>query len=329
MRAEIPRQSDLVLAAARPGRLPCSVSKRLDLAIKPVSRRPGFKADMQPVISVGQPLDRPLDRQRVILHVAQKTDFAGPAPFRDRDRVFPLGDIESHEDFAILVHGPPSVHEARLGTPEQPSFFTCTRGCTRCDRRPAVFSLSCHFLSLVLRALSAPVDSLSAHRFIAQQGVFSADPTDDQRLLPFPMFSGATTRATRERAETPGRLWGRTDGPRPSEHPTGWGIFEEICFSAALELITTEFGGDRSYPAVAQRPLGVGTVATAIARKLVIPGGFSEGVKTSQNGRTAQFAKGSPGANTGHSPTARRRGPAATYGGGQLSLVSEVFVVTT
>jgi hypothetical protein len=39
-----------------------------------------------------------------------------------------LGDIESHENFAILSHGPPSVREARLGPPEQPSFLPARKG---------------------------------------------------------------------------------------------------------------------------------------------------------------------------------------------------------
>jgi hypothetical protein len=39
-----------------------------------------------------------------------------------------LGDIESHENFAILSHGPLSVHEARLGPPEQTLVLTCTKG---------------------------------------------------------------------------------------------------------------------------------------------------------------------------------------------------------
>jgi hypothetical protein len=63
-----------------------------------------------------------LDRQRTVLDIAEKPDFPSPAPFRDGRGVFPLGDVESHESFAILSHGPPSVHEARLGMPEQPSF---------------------------------------------------------------------------------------------------------------------------------------------------------------------------------------------------------------
>jgi hypothetical protein len=42
--------------------------------------------------------------------------------------VLPLGDIESHENFAMLLHGPPSAHEARLGSPEQPSFLPAREG---------------------------------------------------------------------------------------------------------------------------------------------------------------------------------------------------------
>ena len=57
-----------------------------------------------------------------------KTDFPGPPAFRDRYGVLLLGDIKSHKDFAMLSHGPSSVHEARLGLPEQPSFLTARKG---------------------------------------------------------------------------------------------------------------------------------------------------------------------------------------------------------
>jgi hypothetical protein len=56
------------------------VAERLHLAIKPVSRRPGFEADMQQVVSGRQSLDRPLDRQRTVLDVAKKSDFSLPPP---------------------------------------------------------------------------------------------------------------------------------------------------------------------------------------------------------------------------------------------------------
>ena len=104
------------------------VAERLDLAIKPISRWSGFKADMQPLVSTWQSLDRPLDRQRAVLDVAEKPALSRPPSFRDRDRVLLLGDVESHEDFAILSYGPPSVHEARLGMREQPSFLPARKG---------------------------------------------------------------------------------------------------------------------------------------------------------------------------------------------------------
>jgi hypothetical protein len=104
------------------------VAESLNLAIKPVSRRPSFEADMQPVVSVRQSLDRPLDRQPTVFHIAEKPDFPGPTSLRDRHGVFLLGDVKSDKSFAILSHGPPSVHEARLGLPEQPSFLFARKG---------------------------------------------------------------------------------------------------------------------------------------------------------------------------------------------------------
>ena len=89
--------------------------ERLNLAIQPVSRWSGLEADMQTIVTSRQSLDRPFDRQRIVLDIAKKPDFPGPAALRDRNPVLLLGDIESDKDFAILFHGPLSVHEARLG----------------------------------------------------------------------------------------------------------------------------------------------------------------------------------------------------------------------
>jgi len=111
------------------------VAERLDLAIKPVSRRPGFEADVQLLVSVRQSLDRPLDRQRSVFDIAEKSDFAGPPAFRNRHGVLRLGDIKSHKEFAMLSHGPPSVHEARLGSPGQPSFLLHERAGHRLSPR--------------------------------------------------------------------------------------------------------------------------------------------------------------------------------------------------
>ena len=104
------------------------VAESLNLTIKPVSRRPSFKADMQPVLSARQSLDRPLDRKRLFSTSPRNRTSARPASFRDRNCVPLLGDVESDESFVTLSHGPPSVHEARLGTPEQPSFLPARKG---------------------------------------------------------------------------------------------------------------------------------------------------------------------------------------------------------
>jgi hypothetical protein len=80
------------------------------------------------VVSVSQSFDRPLDRRRIVLDIAHKPDFSGSATLRDRHGALLLGDIESHQNFAILSHGPASMHEARLGPPEQPSFLPCMKG---------------------------------------------------------------------------------------------------------------------------------------------------------------------------------------------------------
>jgi hypothetical protein len=60
---------------------------------------------MQPTISACQSLDRPLDRQRTVLDIAEKPDLSRQPPFRDRNSVLFLGDVESDKSFAILSHG--------------------------------------------------------------------------------------------------------------------------------------------------------------------------------------------------------------------------------
>jgi hypothetical protein len=95
------------------------VAEGLHLAIKIVSRRPGFKADMQPILSACQSLDRPLDRQRTVLDSAEKPDLSRPPPSAIATACSSW-QVESDKSFALLSHGPPSVHEALLGMTEQP-----------------------------------------------------------------------------------------------------------------------------------------------------------------------------------------------------------------
>ena len=102
------------------------MADRLDLAIKPVSHRPGFKADLQPVVPIRQSPDRAFDRQRTVFDVAKKSDFPTPAVFRDRDGVLLPGDIKSDKNFAMLpMVRPPCM---RLGLPKQPSLLIARKG---------------------------------------------------------------------------------------------------------------------------------------------------------------------------------------------------------
>jgi hypothetical protein len=102
--------------------------ERLHLAIESVSRRSGFEADMQPVVSVSQSFDRPLDRRRIVLDIAHKPDFPGSTTSAIATACFFLATSKATKTSLYFPMVAPSVHQARLGQPEQPSFFNCTKG---------------------------------------------------------------------------------------------------------------------------------------------------------------------------------------------------------
>jgi hypothetical protein len=102
--------------------------KSLNLAVQPVSGRLRLVAEMQLAVAAGQLADQPLHRPRRTRYLADKPNLAAATAVGDRDRMLGLCHVESDKGFAILPHGPPSVHEARLGPPEQPSPLFCTKG---------------------------------------------------------------------------------------------------------------------------------------------------------------------------------------------------------
>ena len=104
------------------------VTQSPNLPIQLITGRTCFEAHMEPIIARRQLLDHPLNGRRAILHLANKPNFASPPAFGDRHRVLLLRDVERHEQFSILSHGPPSVREALLGLYQQPSFSTARRG---------------------------------------------------------------------------------------------------------------------------------------------------------------------------------------------------------
>ncbi|HEX8937048.1 MAG TPA: hypothetical protein VF776_02165, partial [Sphingomicrobium sp.] len=63
-----------------------------------------------------------LHRRRRTRYLADKPNLRAATAAGNCYRVLGLRYVESDKGFAILPHGPPSVHEARLGPSEQPSF---------------------------------------------------------------------------------------------------------------------------------------------------------------------------------------------------------------
>jgi hypothetical protein len=93
--------------------------------------RPPSKS-LKPNLKLAQPSS--YDKQRVALRTQcgpvgkQKSTARNRGTLWSADSAAPLGDIESQENFAMLLHGPSAMHEARLGSPQQPSFLTARKG---------------------------------------------------------------------------------------------------------------------------------------------------------------------------------------------------------
>ena len=102
--------------------------ERLHLAIKPVSGRPSLKADMQPLVSFRQSLDRPLDRKRTVLDIAKEPDFSGPTGFAIATACFFLATSKATKTSLYFpMIRPPCI---RLGSvrPSNPRSLTARKG---------------------------------------------------------------------------------------------------------------------------------------------------------------------------------------------------------
>ena len=86
-----------------------------------------LQAELQPVVPIRQSPDRAFDRQRTVFDIAKKSDFPLRPPSAIATACFFLATSKVTKSFAMLSHGPPSVHEARLGLPKQPSFLTARK----------------------------------------------------------------------------------------------------------------------------------------------------------------------------------------------------------
>src|SRR5262249_33587013 len=98
------------------------------LAVKPVPRRARFIAEIKLLVAAGPALDHPLKHPPRAIDLAPISSFTIPAPIGPSQPALFLSRVNPDKRFGILLHGPPSAHEARLGPPEQPSYSYCTSG---------------------------------------------------------------------------------------------------------------------------------------------------------------------------------------------------------
>src|ERR1700738_2834762 len=96
------------------------MAESLDLPIQPVSGRTRLITEMQLAIAASQLADQPLYHRRRTRYIAEKAHLAAALALGNRHRMLRLRRVERDKRFAILPHGPPSVHEARLRPPQQP-----------------------------------------------------------------------------------------------------------------------------------------------------------------------------------------------------------------
>ena len=104
------------------------VAERLDLAIKPISRRPGLEADMQPVVSLRQSLDRPLDRSRPFSTSPRNRTSPVRPPSASATACFFLATSKATKtSLCFPMVRPPCM---RLGSacPSNPRFSTARKG---------------------------------------------------------------------------------------------------------------------------------------------------------------------------------------------------------
>ena len=99
-----------------------------DLPVKAIARRAGLKTYLQLAVATRQLPYQPLDRRRLVRDLSEKADLALAAAVRHRDRMLQLRRIKRDKTLAILLHGPSSMPEARLGPPEQPSILSGMNG---------------------------------------------------------------------------------------------------------------------------------------------------------------------------------------------------------
>src|SRR6516225_6070745 len=86
--------------------------KALDLPVEPITGRPRFVTERQPLVFGGQLSHQLGGGRRRVVELAQKPNLVAPTAIRDCNRITQLCGIECHESFAMIAHDSPSLFEA-------------------------------------------------------------------------------------------------------------------------------------------------------------------------------------------------------------------------
>src|SRR6516164_6785969 len=86
--------------------------KALDLPVEPITGRPRFVTERQPLVFGGQLSHQLGGGRRRVVELAQKPNLVAPTAIRDCNRITQLCSIESHESFVMIAHDSPSLFEA-------------------------------------------------------------------------------------------------------------------------------------------------------------------------------------------------------------------------
>lgn len=93
--------------------------------MKPIARWSSFIAEMRARRASSDPFDDTLHALVAGINLTEKPHLAATATICHGNRVAQLCDINPDENLCMLLHGPPSCAEDRLGHSEQPSKAQC------------------------------------------------------------------------------------------------------------------------------------------------------------------------------------------------------------
>ena len=122
----------------------------LDLAVKSVPCRPGFVAEVQMIVLLGQPAHQLARGRRRVLELPQVAHFAATTVLGNRDGILRLRDIQTNKGVPISGHGSSPIHGGSARPTRATLVHSCIWGTSRLSRLADIRSYPFHRLELRL-----------------------------------------------------------------------------------------------------------------------------------------------------------------------------------